>query len=121
MNLCVHGDDSFGAEIDALQGMAVGNRRIAIRRKASIESLQTCQVVFIASSAIGNLPHVLEALRGAAAVTVADSPGAARQGVVLNMIVAHNKIVFEANVEAARSARVKLSSNLLRLAKEVYP
>jgi hypothetical protein len=35
------------------------------------------------------------------------------------MAVAQNRIAFEANLGAARAARLKLSSKLLRLATEV--
>lgn len=121
LNVCVHGQDPFGEEIDALQGRAVGNRRVAIQRKPRIDGLKDCQVVFISSSAIGNLPRVLDALRGLPVLTVADSPGAARDGVALNMGVAQSKIVFEANLDAARAAKLALSSKMLRLAREVYP
>ena len=102
-----------------MQGKTVGGRSIAVHRKVGIESLKGCQIVFIASPAIDGLPRILDSLRGAAVLTVADSPGAARQGVALNMAVAQNKIVFEANLEAARHARINLSSKLLRLAREV--
>ncbi len=67
----------------------------------------------------GQLPRVLEALEGQTVLTVADSPGAARQGVALNMAVVQNKVSFEANLRAARAAKVNLSSKLLRLATEV--
>ena len=60
-----------------------------------------------------------ERLRGAAVLTVAESPGAARQGAVLNMAVARDKITFSANLKAAQQARLTLSSKLLRLATEV--
>lgn len=119
LNLCVYGQDPFREELGALQGKPVGGRSIGIHRNVSIEALKDCQLVFIASSAIGSLPRVLDSLRGAAALTVADSPGATREGVALNMGVSQNKIVFEANLDAARRARLKLSSKLLRLAKEV--
>jgi YfiR/HmsC-like len=121
LNVCIHGEDPFGAEIDALQGSPVGNRRIVIRHKVGIESLHSCQMVFFSSSTIGNLPHLLPTLRGAPVLTVADSSGATRQGVALNMTVVNDKVVFQANVEAARNAKVTLSSKLLRLASEVYP
>ncbi len=119
LNLCVFGKDPFGEEIEPLQGKAVGSRKITVHRKASVESLKDCQFVFVASSAIGSLARVLDGLRGAPVLTVADTPGAARQGVALNMAVAQNKVTFEANLEAARAARLNLSSKLLRLAAEV--
>lgn len=119
LQLCVHGADPFGKELDALHGKPVGSRSIAVQRKRSGDSLHGCQIVFIAASAIGSLPRVLETLRGLPVLTVADSPGAARQGAALNLAVDQNKISFETNLQATRSAGLKLSSKLLRLATEV--
>jgi hypothetical protein len=119
LNLCIVGQDPFGEEIDPLQGKAVGARTITVQRKAGVDSLSGCQVVFISSSVIGSLSRVLDALHGTPVLTVADSPGASGQGVALNMSLEENKITFDANLRAARDAGVKLSSKLLRLAREV--
>lgn len=119
LNLCVYGEDPFGPEIDGLEGKAVGERRIVVHRPTSIESLKGCQVVFVASSAARSLPHVIASLHGAAVLTVAESPGAADQGAALNMSVVKGRTTFEANLEAARSAKLVLSSKLLRLATKV--
>jgi hypothetical protein len=81
--------------------------------------LAGCQIVYIAPAAIASLPRVLEAVRGSPVLTVADSAGSARLGVALNMAVAANRITFEANLGAARSAGLNLSSKLLHLATEV--
>ena len=119
LNLCVYGDDPFGRELDALQGKPVGGRLLAVRRTPAGGPFAECQVVFIAASAISGLPTVLGALRGRQALIVADSPGALRGGVALNMSVAQNKVAFEANLSAARDARINLSAKLLQLAAEV--
>jgi hypothetical protein len=119
LTLCVYGRDPFGEEIDALQGKAVGDRRIAVRRITNVERLTVCQIVFIAGPSGDGISRVLSTLRGATALTVADVPGAAKQGVALNMNVVKNKITFEANLSAATAANVKLSSKLLSLATEV--
>jgi hypothetical protein len=119
LNLCVYGVDPFGEELDVLQGKPVGERVLAVRRIARGESLAGCQIVFISASEISALSIVLERLNGSTALTVADSPGAARRGVALNMTVAQNKLAFEANLLAARGARLSLSSKLLRLATQV--
>jgi hypothetical protein len=120
LNLCIHGTDPFGPEIDGLQGKVAADRTIAVQRRAAGESLQDCQVVFIARSAMDSLPRVLDKLRGQLVLTVADSPGAMRSGVALNMGVAQGKVTFEANLQAARAAGLGLSSKLLRLATEVH-
>ncbi len=119
LNLCILGADPFGREIDALQGKTAGGRTIVIQRKAVGDSLVPCQAVFIAPSAIESLPRLLDGLRGHPVLTLADSPGATRQGVALNLAVVQNKVSFEANLLAARSAGLNLSYKLLRLATEV--
>lgn len=119
LNLCIVGTDPFGAEIDGLQGKAVAARTIAVQRKGAGESLKNCQAVFVARSAIDSLPRLLDSLRDQPVLTLADSPGAMRGGVALNMAVAQGKVSFEANLQAARSAGLSLSSKLLRLATEV--
>ena len=119
LNLCIVGADPFGADIDGLNGKAAQSRTIAVQRKAANESLRSCQVVFIAASAMDHLPRLLEALRGQPVLTVADSAGAMRRGVALNMTVAQGKVSFEANLQAARAHSLALSSKLLRLATEV--
>lgn len=119
LNICITGTDPFGSEIDALQGKAVGARSLMIQRKSGGESLKACQVVYFSPSVIETLPRLLASVRGQATLTIADSPGAMRQGVALNMAVQRNKVSFEANVLAARSAGLLLSSKLLRLATEV--
>ena len=119
LNLCVYGRDPFGEEIDALQGKPVGDRRIVIRRVTKVEGLTVCQVVFIADPSGDAISRVLSTLRGTTVLVIADAPGAAKQGVALNMNVVNNKITFEANLSAARAANLKLSSKLLSLATEV--
>ena len=119
LNLCIVGRDPFGKDIDELQGKAVGERSLAVLRKASGEPLKNCQVVFIAESAIAGLPKMLDELRDRPVLTVADCTAAVGQNVALNMSVVQNKVTFEANLQAARAARLNLSSKLLRLATKV--
>jgi hypothetical protein len=119
LNLCVYGADPFGEELDALQGKRVGERLLSVRRTVLGESLADCQIVFIPPSSMRRVASVIEAVHGRAALTVADSPGAAGRGVALNMTVAESKVSFEANLPAARSAGVNLSSKLLGLATQV--
>ncbi len=119
LNLCILGDDPFGKEIDALQGKAIGHRAIALHRKASGESLKPCQAVFLTASTMDSLPRLLDNVRGRPVLTLADSAGAMRRGVMINMDLAQGKVSFEANLAAARASGLNLSSKLLRLATEV--
>jgi hypothetical protein len=119
LNLCIQGRDPFGPEINELQGKTVGSRRIALQRRPSGDSLDNCQIVFISRSAIDGLPDILRNLRGVPALTVTDTPGSTQQGVVISMAVMKDRITFAANLKAAHTARLNLSSKLLSLATEV--
>lgn len=119
LNLCIHGKDPFGPEIDALRGKEAAGRSITVQRKAAGESLKNCQALFIASALSDSLPALLDSLKGQGVLTLADHPGAMHKGVALNMAVAQGKVSFEANLQAARGAGLSLSSKLLRLATEV--
>jgi hypothetical protein len=119
LRLCVYGTDPFGEEIDGLEGKLVGDRLLTVQRTPKGGSLEGCQIVFIAASAISELSRVLDGLRGSDVLTVADSPGALRLGVALNMSVVQSRVAFEANLTAARAAGLNLSSKLLRLATTV--
>ncbi len=120
LNLCILGPDPFGDEINDLQGKAVGNRILAVHRKTTSQPLGGCHIVFITAQAMRSLPRVLDEIRDRPVLTVADSEGAAKRGVVLNMAVAQNRVTFEASQSAARANRLTLSSKLLRLATEVH-
>ena len=52
-------------------------------------------------------------------LTIAETPGFAKRGVMINFILENSQIRFEANVEAARQAGLNVSSRLLNLAKIV--
>ncbi len=119
LNLCTYGTDPFGAEIAPLAGKKIGERSLAVQHRTTLSALKGCQIVFIASAESAQLPRVLEALRGQPVLTVADTPGALQQGVMLNMRLDQGRVSFEANLVAVRAARLALSAKLLRLAAEV--
>lgn len=119
LNLCVYGPDPFGAELDRFEGKSVGGRSLVMRRVNGVDSLDVCQIVFITRPVIDNLLRVLDNVSGKPVLTVADSPGAMRQGVALNMGTRQGKVIFEANLAAARFNRLNMSSKLLSLASEV--
>lgn len=119
LDLCVYGKDPFGAYLDELQGSSVDGRGLTVRRERNLDRLAVCQIVFIAGSSSDELSRVLNKLNGKPVLTVADTPGAARQGVALNMIIRHKRLTFEANLVAARSNGLNLSARLLNLATEV--
>ncbi|MDA8137420.1 MAG: YfiR family protein [Desulfobacteraceae bacterium] len=113
------GDDPFREEIEAIAGKSVKEKRLAIERSATLEGLKNCQVIFISASAKTDLPRILKKLKDQPVLTVGDTPGFAEAGVMINLYTADNKIRFEINPAAADQAGLKISSQLLKLARIV--
>jgi hypothetical protein len=117
--ICVVGDDPFGAALDGIAGDAGGGITIAIRRLRGRE-LDDCVVVFVSGSEADRLSSVLGAVKGAPVLTVGDTEGFAARGVILNFFVEESRVKFEVNVDAAKRARLTISSRLLGLARIVH-
>ncbi len=103
-----------------LQGHVVGGRRILVRHMEGENAKAFSHILFLNRS-VG--PHgVAEALRilgNAGTLTIADSAGFARMGVMINFVIDHDKVRFEINVNAAKRANLDISSKLLRVARIV--
>jgi hypothetical protein len=119
LSLCILGADPFGPELDRYRGRSVGKQALAVRYSKSAQELDGCQVVFLSRPVLGNLARVFDQLTDRAVLTVADTPDAVDRGVMLNLTREGNKIMFEANLGAAREAGLHLSSKVLRLAARV--
>ncbi len=117
--LCVYGDAPFGHHLHAIAGRMVGARSLQVHRISSVDTLGGCNMVFITRPMIGNLGRVLDNLNGRPVLTVADSPGAMENGVMLNMDSSAGRISFSANLASARRQGLTLSSKLLNLATEI--
>lgn len=120
IQLCVYGEDYFKHELDKLHNRSVGKRHIRVARVQSAEKLTQCQVIFFSKSVSNNLSSTLIDLQDKSILTLADSPNAISQGIVINMNVINEKIVFEINLAAARKSGLDISSKLLQLAVKVH-
>ena len=117
--LCVIGNDPFGALLDALAQKSVGEHRVAIRRLMRPAEAAHCHMVFIAQDAVAAHDGVPDELVGPGVLLVGDSPGLASRGAIINLVTDANKVRFEVNIEAARRAGLVLDTQLLRLGRLV--
>lgn len=113
------GRDPFGDALDVLEQKSIAGRKILIRRFASVEDLQRCHILFISNSEKENLPNIFKAIRKWHVLTVGEMKGFPQSGGMVNFILVDNKIQFEINVDAAQQANLRISSQLLKLARIV--
>jgi Holliday junction resolvasome RuvABC DNA-binding subunit len=75
--------------------------------------------LFICSSEQKNLKEIIDLLKDHSVLTVADMQGFLESGGIVNFVIEENKVGFEINIAAAEHAKLKIRSQLLRLAKRI--
>jgi len=120
MVIGVLGMDPFGKELDAVvAGETANGRPLVVRRYSEVSQIKDCQILFIDKSEQAKLDDIVKALNGRSVLTVTDIEGAARRGVMIDLVLAGDHVHMRINVAAARASRLSLSSQLLAPAQIV--
>ncbi len=119
IDVCVLGDDPFGRDLSLIEGKKVINRKIAVRALASYRNASTCDILFISGSEEDDLPQIIKHIMRTPVLTIGDTGGFAEKGVMINFFMENRTVRFEINPKAAGRAGLRISSNLLRIAKIV--
>jgi hypothetical protein len=118
----VLGRDPFGSVLDdTLRGKTIEGKRVVVRRVLRSEDVGRTQIVFISDSETERLPEILKRLDAAPVLTVGDMSQFAERGGVIRFKVDQERIRLEINVAAAQRCRLRISSQLLKLARIVDP
>jgi hypothetical protein len=127
------GKDPFGEAFDPIAKKQIKGRYGRISRfesleklkkssktyKSKIESIRRCHLVFICSSEKESVTEIVNIVDKHGVLTVSEIPGMLKSGVMINFVLEENKVSFEINLAAAKKNKLKIRSQLLRLAKRV--
>ena len=81
-----------------------------------IDDLKFCHILYIPPQSDKELKKIMAQLDGQCILTVGDQDNFAEFGGVIGFVLINNKIKFKINQSAAESAKLRLSSRLLKLA-----
>jgi len=114
------GEDPFGTYLDeAVRGEKIDGRALVVRRFRRLEDVLVCHVLFISQSEAADLDRILSELKGRALLTVSNLESFSRRGGIVRFVNENNRVRLRVNVEAAKAARLTISSKLLRVAEIV--
>jgi hypothetical protein len=120
LQLCVTGERSDGGQAYAdLAGKSVQGRTVDVRWVGRGRSdVVGCWVLVVTERdrAVGEW---LRAVKSQPILTVGDAEQFVYSGGMLGLVPVENRLRFDANLEAARAANLRLSSQLLNLARTV--
>jgi hypothetical protein len=122
LQICVLGQDPFGVEFEqSIVEKIVQGHKIKVVHPDGASQARACQILFIASSEKQRMRDILQGLRGASVLTVADTASFIQGGGIINFVLERDQVRFEINLRAAELAHLKLSARLLTVAKLVLP
>jgi len=125
----VVGKDPFGSILDkTFKGKKHGKRKFKIVRFATPERIKDCHILFVPGTEAKNIKKINERVRGKSVLMIGDWTGFADQGGIINFYLEKTKDKdgkeavtnkFEINNDEAKRQKIKISSQLLKLARPV--
>jgi hypothetical protein len=118
----VLGSDPVGAALEALvHGQTVQGHPLRIQRFQPLDAIRGCHLLYVrlpeAAAPAPDLPR----LAAAGILTVGDAEEFLAQGGMIRLYRHDDKLRFDINRAAVEAGRLKLSSQLLKLARVVTP
>lgn len=119
-SICVLGQDPFGPSLDStLAGETLDGKPLAAKRISTPRDAGECRILFISSTEENHLKEILAALDESSILTVSDMPAFSRRGGMIQFVLEGGKVRFEINLAKAETAKLTLSSELLKVATTV--
>lgn len=116
----LYGEDKFGDALkQAVEGKTISGRRIILQRFEKDDESGKCHILFISDSEKKRLGEILDKIRALPVLTVGETDQFMEQGGVINFVKKEGKIRLEINLDAARQAKLEISSKLLSVADVV--
>ena len=117
--ICVYDDKATGSAFDSYRTEKIRGRQLVFKRYDDMQAGPDCHILFINTQDRKMLADIAARAVGRSILTVGEADGCARLGCIINFFTADNKLRFEINPEAAKRAGLKLSSEILKVAKIV--
>jgi hypothetical protein len=118
--ICIVGQDPFGSTLDDMvQGKKIGDRFFAVRRLQDAQQASKCQILFIGAGEWKRTRALLDAMKGAAILTVGETDDFTSFGGVVGFKLDGPRVRLQIAPDAGERSRLRISSKLLSLAEIV--
>ena len=120
IGICIVGQSPFGLALDdTVRGKKIGDRAFAVRSVPDTQQATRCQIVFICASERKRTRALLDALKGAPALTVGETDDFTALGGIIGFKLDGTRVRIQVAVDVAEHTRLRISSKLLSLAEIV--
>ncbi|MDB6025462.1 MAG: YfiR family protein [Verrucomicrobiales bacterium] len=114
----VLGENPFGSALDeAVKDEVIQGRRVIVKYYRRAEEMDLCHALYICRSEERNIANILPRLGKESVLTVSDMNRFTERGGHIQFLSEKEKLRFAINLTELKNSRLKLSSQLLKLAK----
>lgn len=119
VQLCLTGGDPQSAVTSVMEGKLLQGRAMVVRRQVRPDDLRQCHIVYFTDADERRISESLRQIRGLPVLSIGDSEGFTEVGGMIGLVAEGGRIQFEVHAEVTQRAGLKISSQLLRLARTV--
>jgi hypothetical protein len=120
--LAVIGKNTFGNDLEELFGKTkLKDNPVRIEYITTIDEIKGCMILFISGSEKNNLDKILKYTTGKSILTISDSKGFGKSGVIINMFSEGDYVKYEVNRSSLEKSGLKINSLLLNHAVVIGP
>jgi uncharacterized protein DUF4154 len=114
--MCVSGDTPVADALErAVAGRIINAHKVIVVREPPVADQRVCQVLYSAALSADRARQLIAGLRDAPVLTISDLDGFAQQGGVAQFFYEEGRLKFTVRIDAAKRARLQISSRLLGL------
>jgi hypothetical protein len=116
--MCVVGDTDVGEELErTVKGRLLAGHSIVVSVVTGTAPQSACHVLYISRVSADEAAQIVAALSSAPVLTISDIAGFTRRGGMAQFFFENSQLRFGIRAESATRARLRISSQLLVLAK----
>lgn len=119
LGLCVFGADPFGEALDAIEGKTAHGLPVRIRRGVNSEEVKECHLVFVNEPDRPRLLRLLRQWEGKAVLTVGEAEDFVQSGGMIGLVLEESRVQFQVNLRRVEREGIKISAQLLKLARRI--
>ena len=116
----VLGADALADELArVVEGRAVAERPVLVRKLRRGASLAGLQVLFVGGQDAARLADILQGAKGLPLLTVTETRDRQAEGSMINFVLVDDKVRFDVALPPAEAGHLRISSRLLAVARKV--
>jgi hypothetical protein len=119
--VALFGEVPFAGTVERhMVGRKIRGRQVVVHQPKDVEEIQPCQILFVGPDEDAHLEAIFARIQSKPVLTVGESKAFVNRRGCIQLICDEGRVSFRLNLDAALSAKLTISSKLIRIAKPIY-